>query len=362
MQNLLKIKANQSFLYNRKIRPTILLFVISLFWLQGAAQTYHSNFTNPTGNYSDVSPSGGACFAPTFTNASDVADVSLGNYASVSGLLVTTLSCTNTTYSIRAKLNFPGGTLFAPAGYEAGFRVRMDATIPVSLLQNNISIRTYLAGNLRQNIPGSSIAGISLLTGEEPVDLYFTSTLSFDEVELVFDTAILPIGENFDYRFYYAFGTVNVLPVTFGDLSAKIQSGRLQVDWTTLSETNNAKFIVQGSNDGKTWTDLGVVDSKAQDGRSATLLPYSFSREWSGAILAGFGILGLLLLPVTRSRLFRIAIVLIAVSIAISCAKETDRIGDFKESTSTSQAVYIRLAQFDKNGTTTYSAAVLAKK
>jgi hypothetical protein len=362
MQNFLKTKANEPFVYSRQVRPAILLFVITLFWLQGAAQTYHSNFTNPTGNYSVVSPSGGICLAPPFLNASEVADVSLGNYASVSGALSVTLACTNSIYSIRAKLNFPGGTTFAPAGYEAGFRVRMATTLSISLLQSNMSIRTYLAGNPRETVPGTNIVGISLLSGNDPIDLSFTSTQSFDEVELIFNTAIIPINVGFDYRFYYAFATVNVLPVTFGDLSAKIQSGRLQVDWTTLSETNNSKFIVQGSNNGKTWTDLGVVDSKAQDGRSATLLTYSFSREWSGAILAGFGILGLLLLPVTRSRLFKVAIVLMVVSIVISCAKETDGLRDFKESTSTSQPVYIRLAQLDKNGTTTYSEAVLAKK
>ncbi|MNK04656.1 hypothetical protein D3C87_225270 [compost metagenome] len=154
----------------------------------------------------------------------------------------------------------------------------------------------------------------------------------------------------------------SALPVSFGAVTANIQSGKLQVDWSTLSEANNERFIVQGSVDGKAWVDLGTVATKAENGHSGIKLDYSFSGAWDNTVLAGFGILALLLLPASKNRLLRLAILLLVVSAVISCAKETDGFKELNEKTSASKSVYVRLAQVDRDGTKSYSNVVAVKQ
>lgn len=155
---------------------------------------------------------------------------------------------------------------------------------------------------------------------------------------------------------------IGVLPVGLGSLSASLKAGKLQVDWTTLSEANNSKFVVQASADGSVWHELGTVSSKASDGNSSRLLTYSFATILGGTVLAGFGLLSLLMLPATRNRLARVSILLLVLCAVISCAK--DEAGDTKlEALGRGKGqVYVRLAQIDKDGTIAYSDVVLARK
>lgn len=68
-----------------------------------------------------------------------------------------------------------------------------------------------------------------------------------------------------------------VLPIKFCGLTAKVLSVKLQVNWSTLSEANNEKFVVQTSADGKEWMDLGEASTQAKNGISGTKLDYSFA-------------------------------------------------------------------------------------
>jgi len=155
--------------------------------------------------------------------------------------------------------------------------------------------------------------------------------------------------------------SANTLPVGFGTVSAKISSGRLQVDWTTRNEVNNEKFIVQGSKDGANWTNLGTVVSKAELGNSATTLNYSFGIQWGGTVLAGLSLLGLLLLPATKNRWMKLLAVVLAVSALISCAKKNESLLDRELKESKNSPAYIRLAQVDRNGAMTFSEVVVVK-
>lgn len=155
--------------------------------------------------------------------------------------------------------------------------------------------------------------------------------------------------------------SANTLPVGFGAVSAKLSSGRLQVDWTTHSELNNEKFIIQGSKDGTNWTNLGTVASKAEGGNSATTLNYSFGMQWGGTVLAGLGFLGLLLLPATKNRWMKLFVIVLAVSALASCAKENDSLLGRELKESKSSPTYIRLAQVDRNGTTTFSEVIVVR-
>jgi len=151
------------------------------------------------------------------------------------------------------------------------------------------------------------------------------------------------------------------LPVGFGTVSAKISSGRLQVDWTTRNEVNNEKFIVQGSKNGTNWTDLGTIVSKAELGNSGTTLNYSFGMQWGGTVLAGLGLFSLLLLPATKNRWMKLFVIMLAMSALVSCAKENDNFLDRELKESKNSPTYIRLVQVDKNGTTTFSEVVVVK-
>lgn len=362
MQSLtLNVADKRNSFFGKKIRCALFSACL-LFGVQSSAQTYTSNFTTANGNYSVVNPTGGGCLAPAFANAENIADADLTNYASLSGLLNTELLCTNPNYVLRTRINLPIGVTEVPIGYNAGFRMSMVSVASISILQSSMTIRTYLGGILAQTVTGANIANISLLSGTGPVNLFFTSTAPFDEIELEINNGLIPLSLGFDYRFYHAFATVEVLPVKFGEVAAKIQSGRLNVDWSTVSETNNAKFIVQGSVNGTTWTDLGTVATKAVNGQSSVKQDYSFSTPWGNATLAGFGLLGLFLLPALRNRLLRLGMAALVVCVAISCAKENTSPVDFANDTASAQNVYVRVAQVDINGATTYSNVAVAKK
>lgn len=350
--------------FNSKMTALMVFATAMLLSITVSAQLYTSNFAVPIPgtNYGAAIPTGTLCNVPGVADPSNIADADLTNYARVSGLLNLSLLCeTSSSYSIRAKLNLPNGVTSAPAGYQAGFRVAMAQLASVNV-GSNISIRTYLGGNLQQTISGTNLVGISLLTGLAPVDIYATATAPFDEVELLVNNALLPIGVGTDFRFYYAFGTVSVLPVKFTEMSAKIQGGRLNVNWSTASETDNDRFIVQASSDGKKWTDIGTVASKANGGNSSVKLTYTFSQEWGNTVLAGFGLLGLLLLPATRNKLLRLGMILLVVTMVVSCAKENDGFRDLDEGGTSGSPVYVRVAQVDKDGTTAYSDVVAARK
>ncbi len=155
--------------------------------------------------------------------------------------------------------------------------------------------------------------------------------------------------------------SASTLPVSLGAISAKLSSGRLQVDWTTHSEINNEKFIIQVSKDGVNWTNVGTVVSKTEGGNSASTLNYSFGMQWSGTVLAGLGLFGLLLLPNTKNRWMKLLVILLAVSALVSCAKENENLLDRELKGSKNSPTYIRLAQVDKNGATTFSEVVAVK-
>src|SRR5690606_13813905 len=53
------------------------------------------------------------------------------------------------------------------------------------------------------------------------------------------------------------------LPVNFGDITAVFKDGRLQVNWSTITEINNSHFEIEASVDGKTFSKLGEVNSLA---------------------------------------------------------------------------------------------------
>ena len=137
-------------------------------------------------------------------------------------------------------------------------------------MQSNLSLTTYLAGVARETVPATNLAGVSLLTGGSPADIFFTSTLSFDEVELNFNTSVLPVGAAFDYRFYYAFAALSTLPVKLTAFTASGPADDLTLTWTTASETGTERFEVQKSSGRDAFATIGVINAKPGADRQAT--------------------------------------------------------------------------------------------
>ncbi|MNK34399.1 NHL repeat protein [compost metagenome] len=159
------------------------------------------------------------------------------------------------------------------------------------------------------------------------------------------------------------FSPLYSLPVTLTNFTAKTETGnKVILNWTTTSETNNSHFVIQKSVNGSTWTDVAKVASKAEKGNSSVPLNYTLSLPLGELALAGFGLLGLLLLPATRNRYLRFAVVLLVIGSIAGCAKTDDTTNQLGEDLKSGQAIYVRIAQVDLDGTTTYSDAIAVKK
>jgi hypothetical protein len=70
--------------------------------------------------------------------------------------------------------------------------------------------------------------------------------------------------------------SMTVTPVTLVDFTLNQEENKVNLQWTTTSETNNAGFEVQFSEDGRNWTTLGFVKASTIDGNSEDRNVYSF--------------------------------------------------------------------------------------
>lgn len=73
-----------------------------------------------------------------------------------------------------------------------------------------------------------------------------------------------------------SYTTETVLPVSFTAFTGSLVKGQSTLAWSTASERSNKGFDVLRSTDGKTFSSVGFVSSKGQDGKSSTELNYSF--------------------------------------------------------------------------------------
>jgi hypothetical protein len=76
--------------------------------------------------------------------------------------------------------------------------------------------------------------------------------------------------------FYVHTGSQFLLPISITALSAKVTGATNTVYWTTATEVNNKKFIVERSTDGRSYLALGEVASVAPGGNSTAALHYRF--------------------------------------------------------------------------------------
>jgi hypothetical protein len=153
---------------------------------------------------------------------------------------------------------------------------------------------------------------------------------------------------------------ISVLPVELHSLSAQTSGNRLTIKWKTTSERNNSHFIIQTSQNGSEWTEATRITSKAGGGNSSTELDYQVSITMTDTALAGCWILGILLLPATRSRLLKLLFLALLLANIAACAKYEDPI-DTSGQLKSGQQRYLRQAQVDLDGKTSYSQVVVVK-
>lgn len=158
---------------------------------------------------------------------------------------------------------------------------------------------------------------------------------------------------------YYLFDNfseaLTVLPVNFGNIQATMTDNQLHVNWQTLQEANNDHFDIEASVDGAHFTRIGSVTSLAANGQSDSSISYSFSKSVDGLSLG----LGLLVMVMglglsNRKKIWTVLLVgLGCCTVLYSCSKNTrDSIGNAEGK------LFIRVAQVDKDETTTYSKTV----
>ncbi len=178
------------------------------------------------------------------------------------------------------------------------------------------------------------------------------TTASIDQLEIT-------LSSNFDYfaidNFNWAQGA---LPVTFGSIAATVSKENARVTWQTLSETNNDHFEVQVSTDGKSFTTVASVASKAAGGSSDATINYETGFSFkdttatAGIYLASLLFLGMA--PARRKRFILALMLALGVAGWLGCSKNDNGVPAGAEK------YYLRIAQVDKDGGRSFSKTVVA--
>ncbi len=153
----------------------------------------------------------------------------------------------------------------------------------------------------------------------------------------------------------FQFAASVALPVTFDKVQATQSNGQLKVLWITSSETNNDHFDVEVSKDGKGFTKIATIKSKAVSGNSSTPLQYEFTTPVGAMALAAIStFLAILSIGVkNRGRQTTILFITLLTTIFfISCQK-----GNIVQREAANK-IFVRVAQVDIDGTKSYSKIV----
>ncbi|WP_114793158.1 hypothetical protein U0035_02980 [Niabella yanshanensis] len=189
----------------------------------------------------------------------------------------------------------------------------------------------------------------------------FSTEGGTDNTNVSIDQLQITLSSNFDYFAIDNFNwTQGALPVTFGSITASVTNENGLVTWETLSENNNDHFEVQVSTDGKAFTTVASVVSKAPGGSSDKTITYEAGLNFKdAAATAGMYLASLLLLGVAhvkRRRFVPALMLALGVAGGLGCSKNNNGIPVDGEK------YYLRIAQVDKDGGRTFSKIVIAER
>lgn len=157
---------------------------------------------------------------------------------------------------------------------------------------------------------------------------------------------------NFDFT-----GTVasnNVLPVSFGPISAVFKNDGLLVNWQSLSETHNSHFEIQASRDGQHFTSIKTITSK--NGNS--LLPQHYEATIAATDMAAMASVPLLLgflgwgINRRRNKIILLSVSVVFTAVTFSCNKYNDALHSGRDK------LFIRIKQVDLDGKANYSKVI----
>ncbi len=223
-------------------------------------------------------------------------------------------------------------------------------------LSNNSIVESISATGPRVTGSGTTTITINPVANLAVNTAYY---LTFDRTALADAQGVIPGGldngsntrEPASSSSFLQFTTSSALPVIFGDISATVENGTLNIHWSSLTEINNDLYEIEVSDDGETFQQIAIVSSKANSGNSGDPIRY----EWSGSdVLSLSGLLlALFLIPAAARRRQHLLILtlLITATVSFQCNKRSEHIPETGN-------YYLRIAQVDKDGSKSYSKVV----
>jgi len=232
--------------------------------------------------------------------------------------------------------------------YVIGADILDNHTSPSS--NTNISAPKWIlkkpgGGNFSRIINGIAFASDGSLYISSDDALYYVDATTVDGTGgTVQVKEIAKTGDNSVADLATQIFTSTTLPVKFGAINAQTINNQLQVNWQTLQEDGVKGYTIEASTDGKNWKTIGNVDSKAPNGNSKETINYQFSMDLSAMAVAGLS-LAFLILPLFKSRVAKIAMMVVIIGGLVSCAKNSADVDVAK-----AENVWVRIVQHDIDG------------
>ncbi len=262
------------------------------------AQTYYSQFPNPTSNnYATYNPSGDGCIATPIQNSVGVAD-NYGSddldtsYAYFSANNITMpYTCTGN-YKFNVNLNLPSNVPYLNAGVDVGFKIKVPTGISPDSLGKYIVIGTYLLdaernATFQEYRTGDSLQGLDQGQNGITWRIHFKATQPLNDLELSVDPRIIQLNNNFVFQVFYAYGATNdaTLPAQITNFKAAVSGKNVNLSWQSLTETNVLKYrIERSSNGGATYSSIAIVSAKG-NANAATNYGYTDNASVDGNYL-----------------------------------------------------------------------------
>lgn len=307
----------------------------------------------------------------------EVKDLAFDFFGNLYALVLDGLTGYQYIYYINAKALMgiaPGGEIVLSKLWQiseaAGKPIKYD---PKYFGGSFIDFQTYNAEGIAFSSEGQLLISVDKMSFTNVTNGYKTSVVNMlfvfrpDGGDIVPQTIIYTTPENkneISYcedlasNYYPAF-----LPLSFGEISATIQSNKLHVGWATIQERNNIKFSIFISPDGGNFSEVGSVNSLAIGGNANDLTYYFFDYNLSNAgFLAlfpvwGFFLLSLALVSNKKSR-WLICFCIIFVGF-VNCSKKNKGGESIK---TYNGKLFIKIIATDSNGKTISSKVIQASR
>lgn len=156
----------------------------------------------------------------------------------------------------------------------------------------------------------------------------------------------------------------DALPVTFNEVAACIKNNLLTVSFSTFKEKNNDHFDIEVSEDGLNFKKVSSLTSNNANGNASMITEYKTIIDLTTKtahlqLTVVLLVLVSLLFYRKSTSVFKGLAFLFLISVLhVSCSKKQEALGNMSKESS----LYVRIGQYDKDGTVIYSKIVKAVK